>query len=147
MERPSRKIFEDGRPSRMATNMDGSQESVDNSNVDSSRRVNRSISPISSNQQDQSFETSDILKPMLLVDIDNKGMMKINRKAIEYLQTIKKNVRWTSCTHFSVQIYFSPVLNCVLYRNSLACSPSSSRTVSYRKVVPHEPLRGLSEGF
>ena len=53
-------------------------------------KMNRSISPIG--HQDSSFESSDILKPMLLVDIDNKGMMKINRKAIEYLQSIKKNV-------------------------------------------------------
>ena len=93
MERQSRKIFEDNRPSQINRGgiNDSSSDINDNTTGgESSRKLNRSISPIG--QQDQSFETSEIIKPMLLVDIDNKGMMKINRKALEYLQSIKKNV-------------------------------------------------------
>lgn len=91
--RPSKQIFTDSRPSRSNPIMDNSQnEDLNESqSFDSSRRINRSISPLGQPEQ-TSFESSEILKPMLLVDIDNKGMMKINRKAIEYLQAIRKNV-------------------------------------------------------
>ena len=94
MDRQPRRIFEDSRPSQ--SNTGGVNDSAIDLNesstgAESSRKLNRSISPIG--QHDQSFDSSsEFIKPMLLVDIDNKGMMKINRKAIEYLQTIKKNV-------------------------------------------------------
>lgn len=94
MDRSSRKMQNESQISQgTPVGLDESSNDLNESTTgaESSRRLNRSISPIG--QNDQSFESSsEIIKPMILVDIDSKGMMKINKKAIEYLQTIKKNV-------------------------------------------------------
>ena len=50
----------------------------------------RSISPI--RRDDGPMDTSQILKPLLLIDIDTKGSMKISREGLEFLQSITTNV-------------------------------------------------------
>jgi len=53
-------------------------------------RSTRSISPIRKN--DNPSDYSSILKPIMLLDIDERGIIKINRSALEYIQGLNTKV-------------------------------------------------------
>jgi hypothetical protein len=57
---------------------------------DNSQANNRNISPI--RRPESQVDSSSIMKPLLLVDIDPHGIMKISKTGLEFLQTLKTNI-------------------------------------------------------